>query len=464
MKKTLVALLLLTACRPVTPPKPPDPPPTVAVRIVQLTVWPGASPVAELVIDGAAQTHPEPWRAECATEFIDNTGSKVKCTLPSDAPAPFGAEIFLNAKGFEATSTGHFALSSFIDDPSVTTRVQELPGITLQPETVSLPRLGVRETHFTVNGQPFPIIGHTEFNILNRFIAGEDVEPIFNQRQAAGVNWMRVFTAYNVCPPGSGCQEIGRLVPREHTDFYSKAIKLAQKAAKHRIYIEYVGLTGPYEITFTNDVAAMIKHWESMIAVGCAQSNVNLELINEADQPANSLDGHLDLTRFRRPNCGVLASHGSNGSRATPVRPWWDWENYHTNGAPEWQRQTGHNCMEFTKGAEDIQASHVPCLADENTRYWDTESSPERARGAAVSGKLLSAGVTLHTVEGKNSTLWGSVTAAAMKATTDGVREIPDSCMDWTLYEHPVDLEQAGGWLRTYRVDGRNECVANVSN
>lgn len=337
--------------------------------------------------------------------------------------------------------------------------------VILSPAFVALPRLEVQAGHFAINGVPYPIIGHSDFNLFARFIAGEDIGPIVRQRLAAGINWFRVFTAFDVCyrgvRDGRPCQEIGRLVPSEHPDYDAQLVAFARLLAKAGARVELVGLTGPYQTTFGNSVDAMVAHWERLIRVGCAETNVQLERVNEFDQAANSLDHTLSLGRFRRPECGVLAAAGSNGNRATPVRPAWGYETYHVS-TPEWQRQTGHNCMEFTIGADEIAASHVPCLADENIRYPDNESDLGRARGAAANGVLLSAGILLHTVEGKNSTLWGPVSAAAAVATVEGARSVPPSCMNWTLYEHVAEREGAGV-LRFYRVDRNDACVAAVA-
>lgn len=327
----------------------------------------------------------------------------------------------------------------------------------LQLAFKKLPGLVGHDTYFMLdNGERITIVGATDFNLFYRFLTG-DIRSVLNQRAELGFNWLRVFTAYNVCPPGSGCQEIGRLVPSEHPDYYSKVIDFIHLCATYGLRVELVGLSGPYDTTFGNSVDRMVEHWDRLRAAVQGETSVTLELINEADQPANNMDGRLPIERFARP-VGVVASHGSNGSRATPVRPAWDYETYHTNGAPEWWRQGGHNCMEFSVGVEDIPASHVPCIADEKTRGDDQDASPAHFEDDAATATMLAGGSTYHSVAGKNSTLWIGRQLELAMAHVRGALKIPLRCQDGG-YGRPDDVAH---FLRVYSHGNDPACITSV--
>jgi len=136
------------------------------------------------------------------------------------------------------------------------------------------------------------------------------------------------------------------------------------------------------------------------------------------------------------------------------VLPVWDWAEFHTNYAFEWQRTAGHNGMELA------DLLHVPIHTDENTRYPDKEQSLAHAEDAAAGAALLVAGVTFHSVHGKNSTLFTGLELAAARAHNVGVRSIPLTCQRGA-YRHRADLE-GSTYLRVYQRGFNDACIARI--
>lgn len=341
-----------------------------------------------------------------------------------------GADLTLGADGFTAFA-GRVVLSA------------DLPEVTLTREVVALPRLVARGAYFArETGERWTWIGASSFNLLNRFRQGEDIEPVLTQLQGLGFNAVRVFTVYDICATGQGCQAIGRSEPTP--DLYAAIPGFSRALARHGLYAELVAFTGPYALLPSDD--AKVQHWESLIAATGGLSNLTLELINEADHPANA---GVPLARMRRPS-GVLASHGSRTADEEPVPPPWDYATYRPAGG-EWHRKVGHNAMEVG------DAWQVPVVANETIRYPDNERSPERAFDAAAGGALLTAGSVFHSVSGKASVPLSGAEVEAARAWVAGARSVPLDCQGQG-YRHLDD----GPFLRVYQRGSDPACIVRI--
>jgi hypothetical protein len=283
----------------------------------------------------------------------------------------------------------------------------------------ALPRLVVRGQFFALeNGQPWTAIEATDFNLLGRFVANEDITPILRQRAAVGFNLVRVFVDYDVCADGKcppSNQAIGRLVPSEHPNFHTQLKAFLELCARHRLYVELVVLTGRPD---SND--ARVALWDSVIATVAPTTNVILELVNEWDQ---SWHRNLPFERFRRPPPPILASRGSGMAGSPPRLPLWTHATYHPGFGPEWTRMAIHDGM-----ATVAEKHGVPVLVNETTRFPDNESSATRAYDVARGCALLVAGCAFHSVAGKNSRLWEGRELTAAREWARGATSVPLSC------------------------------------
>jgi hypothetical protein len=265
--------------------------------------------------------------------------------------------------------------------------------------------------------------------------------PVLAQRRDVGFNTLRVFTVYDICPDGNGCQAIGRSEPSPA--LYAAIPSFMRLLARYGLYAELVAFTGPYPLLPSDD--AKVTHWESLLAASAGLSNLTLEMVNEFDHPANA---GLPVARLRRP-AGIVASHGSATQDQTPLLPLWDYATYRPGGGPEWVRKAAHN------GWEDIaEKFNIPTVSNETTRFPDADSNLEHAFDAAAGMALLSAGGTFHSVSGKASVPWQGVELEAARAWTAGARSVPLACQGQP-YSRPDDP----AFLRVYR---RGSCEVRI--
>ena len=286
---------------------------------------------------------------------------------------------------------------------------------------MALPRLVSSGTVLRLEtGERWTAIEASDFNLFNRYLRG-DIEAVLRQRAEAGFNLLRVWTAYDICAIGVGadgwpCQPIGRLVPREHPNFYARLPQFLQLVARHGLYVELTAFTGPYQSMFASD-DEMVAHWNRLIEAVRDSTNVIVELINEHDNQPNK---GLPLDGMGRPPPPIIASHGSSVRGNLPLQPYWDYATYHPHDGDDWPRRAAYSGM-----IEVADPGHVPVIANETTRFPDVDSSPAHAHDAAAAGALLLAGACYHSVHGKSSELWTGVELEAARAWADGARSIP---------------------------------------
>jgi hypothetical protein len=282
--------------------------------------------------------------------------------------------------------------------------------------TDSLPRLEVDGHFFRQNsGARWTGIQASDFNLFNRFLAGEDITPILRQRADVGFNLLRVWTDFDVCADGK-CrdhQPIGRLVPSEHPDYYTRLPEFLDACAQHGLYVELTGFTGR-----PDSDARRIAHWEQLIAAVASSTNVLLELINEHNVHEKS----LPYDRLRQPPAPILASHGSGGAGGDPKLPMWTYATYHPGFGVDWMRMAVH------QGVTAADKYNVPVLVNETTRFPDNDASLQHAYDVGRGCALLEAGCAFHSVSGKNSRLWKGHELALAREWARGAKSVPLAC------------------------------------
>jgi hypothetical protein len=297
-------------------------------------------------------------------------------------------------------------------------------------------------------GERWTAIETSDFNLFARYLTeGADaIRPVLAERSAIGFNLLRVWTAFWGGPTFTA--EIGRLIPSEHPEMYAKLQPFASLCASYGLYVEFTA--------FCADVVP--GHWESLGAALQDQTNVLIELVNEhGAYPSN-----LDPQDFQ-PLPGVVCSHGSSASQAVPVRPWWHYETSHWVNVYQWPRKCGHNSLEFSEGAENLPASHVPVIANENTRP-DQDGNVNHFYDAAAGAALLCAGSAFHSPSGKKSALFDARDRSFAEAWVAGARSVRLEFQDGR-YRHAAELEGPNAGATGERVyqrvlsDGRAETV-----
>ena len=278
----------------------------------------------------------------------------------------------------------------------------------------------------------FTVIGTSDFNLYNRFFAGEDITPVLQQRQDLGFNSVRVWTAYDI-------PLIGRCDPHR-PDFYAGFPLFVSLLATYGLYAEFTAFTGPY--VYFSDQASMIAHWEQLDDALHDLSILDLEVVNEWDNGPN-VGVPLDL--LRRP-VGKLASHGSGAQASIPAQPVWDVAGYRA-ATFEWQRKVGHGPWEKV-----YEQFGCPSWTNEWPRTDNVDPNPQFWFDGAASGVLLCAGAgTFHSPHGKDSTLFTGHELTLAQAFIAGARSVPLEFQDGSY--HKMDPPYPPGIIRIYRKD-----------
>ncbi len=285
-----------------------------------------------------------------------------------------------------------------------------------------------------VNGEYHTIVEATDFRLLARYLAGEDIAPVLQDRAGLGFNTVRVACM---------CRQMFDLNPAIIADYEAHLSIFARVLLAHGLRPEFVlfmdaTLVMPRpadQIAFFERVLDSLRDLAPYLL---------LELVNENDQVVN----RIDAARFPQPY-GFLASHGSHGSQAVPVRPPWVYETFHTNDASEWWRKVGHNAMELSEGGPGFAGTHVPVLSNENTRAPDRFNNEAQAFDAAAAAALLCAGSCFHSVSGKDSVIMTEPEQVLARAWVLGAQSIDLKFQDGK-YRHATELEVAR-FLRVYQ-------------
>lgn len=311
----------------------------------------------------------------------------------------------------------------------------------LIPTFHPLPRLVTNNSVFRQdNGTAWTWIGTSDFDLYHQYLAGGNIGPVLQQRSELGFNVLRVFGSFNGA--------LGHFVPSDFGElFYTQLPRFADAVARSGLYLEFTVFADTTQ--WLPDPQQQISHWNRVVAAVKGSSNVLLETVNEADQPINRTDS--------LPNLGLPAttnaSHGSNGSQAFPVMGYWHYVGMHFNGAPEWQRKTGHNC--------GIDLAPTLCIGDENTRP-DQDGNPVHFYDAAAGAVLLAGGSTYHSNAGKASVLFTGQDYQFAQQWVAGAKSVPLSCQNQP-YSHRTDLE-GPGILRVYQRGNDPACIVKIRN
>jgi hypothetical protein len=300
----------------------------------------------------------------------------------------------------------------------------------------------------TEDGNRLTIIQSSDFTLFKRYLMGEDITPILQQRADIGFNTLRVWLL-NKSVVGAVYAE--GLHPNQHADYYSKLTTFVQLAAAYGLYVELTVFTSTSDPDgLMPNRADQQTHLDRTADAVRGLKTVLLELVNESDQYNNAPAEGLE-----RP-AGVIISRGSNGADSVPPHhddPW-DYELYHTNNLDQFQRKVGHNAMEWA------DQSGRPCMSNENTRYADGDSSPVHAYDAAMGAALLCAGSCYHSNQGKRSELYTGDELVCAEAWVAGAKSVPLEFQDGR-YVHVQERER-GDVIRAYdRVlaDGRRHSI-----
>jgi len=309
------------------------------------------------------------------------------------------------------------------------------------------PALTVDGQYFRNHGARWTGIQCSEFSLAKRYMQGEDVRPLLDERVSIGFNMLRVWLLNESVV---GQVSPGGIHPNQYPDFYERVRDLTELLGTYGLVVEYTAFTSCVPLmTNRND---QVRHWGSVQSAVRGLPNAILELVNEYDWGHGENAPHRDLWSMR-PS-GIIASSGSSTADAPPPQPVWDYVLHHTNGLNEWQRRVGHNTMEM--------ADHFRCPggANENMRYPDHDSSDVHAFDAAAGAALLCAFACYHSQAGKYSRPFDATERRCAEAWVSGARSVDLEVQPGRYQRH--DDMNVGGVIRAYSrtlPDGRSDLV-----
>jgi hypothetical protein len=302
--------------------------------------------------------------------------------------------------------------------------------------TINTKPIRIDGKFFRIGDDRFSIIQCSDFSLFKRYLEGEDIRGILEERLYCGFNFLRIWLLnYSVVAFRNGIEQDG-IHPNQYSDFYSRLSQFTDYLNSYGLYVEYTVFTSTK--TLMPSQSDQQNHLNRTADAVRGKINVILELVNENDQYDNAT---ADLSR---PS-GVIISRGSNGADSVPPRhdsPW-DYELYHTNDLNEWWRKTGHNAMEWA------DESGRPCASNENTRP-DKDSSHSHSYDAAAGGALLCAGSCFHSNGGKFSRHLDPTEFDCAILWVAGAKSVP---LEFQIgqYRHRQDLEKTRSYSSLFK-------------
>ena len=304
------------------------------------------------------------------------------------------------------------------------------------PPVVTLSRLDPVGQFYYRQGSPFTVIECSDFQLFERYLRGQDIRPVLEDRRDLGFNTLRVWLLNtSVC----------HILPSEWPDFYQKLGPFLDALAGYGLYAELTVFTQAE--TLMPQPADQQAHYDATVqAIGGRYAFV--EGVNEADSHDNAFDPAL---RLWRPEGAIFdLCRGSNGADAESPEPIIDSTRYHSNDTNEWWRRCAHN------GMEQGDKYSRPNIANENTRP-DHDPDTRHHHDAAAGAALLSAGSCFHSQGGKSSVAFTGIDRQCAAAWVQGARSV-DLSQRVYGYIHRTDLE-GPDVIRAYQ---RGSCVVLI--
>jgi hypothetical protein len=271
-----------------------------------------------------------------------------------------------------------------------------------KPAELPLQRPTTDRHRFLIGDKEWKWKGTTDFRLLQRFLAGEDISVILEERKAAGANLVRVL-------PMKTNNTGWELDPRSY-----QAIDLAAFFEVVRLHHMYVHLTVFADTRFVmQDRDEQKRFWAMCVAQAGAVDHVFLDLLNEENHPTQ----RIQKTDFERPTNGVLTSHGSGLTDTHPVEPFWDFTTFHARRSPFDARCfTSYDPFEF----EAEWPKRCPMIGEESVK---PENYGYDVRWAEMMGRHagIGAGGTFHWGGGVSSNQWTDQERACAEAFFRGI-------------------------------------------
>ncbi len=292
------------------------------------------------------------------------------------------------------------------------------------------------------DGSTFPWRGCSDFSLFHRFIVGEDIQPILDERRGLGANILRVFAHYNAAGIGTA-NGLGAL----DRDMYG-----AEDVSAFFDLLEANGLRCEW-VLFADDGTLTLSQGQAVVdQYSTVLSRQLVELCNEPDAlPLSSSPKNIgfDLSKLKIPAAWVWATGYYTLTRGQ--RTLWRGTHVTNHGPrrPEWPRNPRANAemrdgfsWELTPDeiaahpdwALEFEGTDCPVVDDEPTGADEVPSGDSRSSTASdfayfgACAQQMSAGASFHSTDGVASRLFRPVTLTCAEHFFAAIRYIPIDC------------------------------------
>lgn len=314
-----------------------------------------------------------------------HTSGRVTFHLPDGTP-PHGATVSWNNTSARFVIAHRYGEPLPPGDYEGSSLVQPLPTLTYTSHPILNPLIVAGERFIDVDGQRWWWKGATDMLLAARLEVGEDILPILRQRRDAGATIIRALAmGFPFWPSGAPAR-------------WDTVRHLFGLCADEGLYLEWVIFAG----TRVNmpSLSQQQSFYAETLSLARLYPHVLIELLNEDGHGSQQIDPHA----FSRPT-GILASHGSGITDASPVLPVWDFATYHPrrDRPPDARGFTNYDPYEF----QADWPKPCPFIADEGIKPHEYSFDPAWARQMGRHASM-GAGATFHSDHGVRSELWTS--------------------------------------------------------
>lgn len=263
---------------------------------------------------------------------------------------------------------------------------------------VTLSRLTAHQSGFTnAAGQIVRIAGVSAFMHYQRFLDGEDIQPLLAQAVELGANCVRVFGMAYYIPVNAGRKPFK---PQDYGQrYYDQIPAFCALCESYGLYV-YWSVFPDNEIIGVPDPSGFFDY---VVAHLQAAENTIGELTNEQD--AHSFN-HIDPTQMHRPE-GIAFCSGSYGDIGGPQPHPWDFCDYHQP-----RRYEPPTCIKDACVVDHPSyLQGFGLLLGEGDRYG-TGGNPttDQARLAAGACRESALGAVFHSMQGRESLTYDQAT------------------------------------------------------
>lgn len=252
------------------------------------------------------------------------------------------------------------------------------------------------------DGSTYQQRSFSDFSLFQRWLRGEDISALLDERIGLGANMLRVFLMYNGAGIGN-VNGMGELRPSSHADFYTKLTDFTKFLQTRGLRVEFVVFADAQDLM--PGLSDQQTHLNRTFDALRNEWNVIIELCNEPAKNGCRLD---ELT----VPSGLITASGDYDTVNCSIGHVRDFVTLHTERKPEWPR-TPRSLAEVRDGADCLNAVHRPVTADEGTgaaevaRPDSRSDNPDDFGFYGGTAALMGAGATFHSDDGIASRMLG---------------------------------------------------------